>query len=176
MVETQKFSLKCYNPQMSIQHGTCTGYSSYRCRCEECVAAMLSYRKEYYSKNKERLRKYSLDLYYKNKEIWPLKERKIEWYKTHPLYRTWCKMKTRCYNSNENNYERYGGRGIRVCEEWKNSYQEWYDYVSSLENFGELGRTLDRIDNNGNYEPGNMKWSTWVEQNNNRRPARKRKR
>lgn len=99
--------------------------------------------------------------------------------KTHGLsktkiYRTWCGMRNRCFNTNVKCYNRYGGRGITVCDEWAGSdgFKAFYDYVSKLEHFGEDGYTLDRINNNGNYEPGNVRWATVKEQARNRRSNR----
>lgn len=89
------------------------------------------------------------------------------------FYYLWQGMKQRCSNNNHKNYKDYGGRGITVCDEWKNSFEAFRDYVSQLPHFGESGYTLDRINNDGNYEPGNVKWSTQIEQCNNRRPKRK---
>ena len=78
-------------------------------------------------------------------------------------------MKQRCYNLNNKRYKNYGGRGIRVCEEWKDDFLAFYNYVSQLEHFGEKGYSLDRINNDGNYEPGNVRWATASEQNRNHR-------
>lgn len=94
--------------------------------------------------------------------------------KTHGMSRTkihyvWQAMKKRCGNINSDNYSNYGGRGITVCDEWKNSFESFYDYVSNLPHFSEEGYSLDRINNDGNYEPGNVKWSTQLEQRNNQR-------
>jgi hypothetical protein len=79
-------------------------------------------------------------------------------------YKTWVSMKMRCLNQKDPAYKRYGGRGIRICE-------RWLIFENFLEDMGERpeGLTLDRKNNNGDYEPGNCKWSTCVEQNNNRR-------
>lgn len=85
------------------------------------------------------------------------------------IYRTWGSMKARCLNPNAPNYKNYGGRGIKICDEWQNDFQAFYDYVSQLEHYGEKGYTLDRINVNGNYEPNNLRWATAKEQRRNRR-------
>ena len=77
-------------------------------------------------------------------------------------------MMARCHNKNASNYFRYGARGIKVCDEWHNylNFKEWI-----LNNIGirKNGQSIDRINNDGNYDPSNVKWSTVSEQNNNRR-------
>ncbi len=85
------------------------------------------------------------------------------------FYGEWAAMKCRCFNKNFKNYKDYGGRGITVCEEWKNSFQTFYDYVSQLPHFNEKGYSLDRINNDGNYEPDNVRWATATQQNYNQR-------
>ena len=86
-----------------------------------------------------------------------------------PIYETWQGMKKRCFNPNCKCYSRYGGRGITVCDEWRNNFQAFYDYVSKLEHFGEEGYTLDRIDNDGDYAPCNVRWADAKRQCRNRR-------
>lgn len=91
-----------------------------------------------------------------------------------PVYGVWCNMRSRCKNPKIKAYKDYGGRGITVCDEWDNSFLAFYDYVSRLEHYGEPGRSLDRIDNNDGYYPGNVRWATAKEQaNNTRRIKRK---
>lgn len=84
-------------------------------------------------------------------------------------HRLWRGVKTRCYNPNCKQFKDYGGRGITMYADWINDFKAFYDYISTLEHFGEKGYTLDRKDNDGNYEPGNLKWSTRAEQLRNRR-------
>lgn len=82
-----------------------------------------------------------------------------------PLYRAWRGIFTRCYNENSEKYPRYGGRGIRLCAHW-HSFSEFSAW--SLANGYAPGLSLDRIDNNGHYDPDNCRWATWLQQNNNR--------
>ena len=80
-------------------------------------------------------------------------------------YIAWTSMKDRCYNTNRHNYHRYGGRGIKVCERWLNSFEEF------LEDVGKSPGdeySIDRKDNDGNYEPGNVRWATVEEQSMSR--------
>ncbi len=85
-----------------------------------------------------------------------------------PLYRTWHNMKMRCNNPNVPCYKNYGGRGIKVCETWlefHSFYEDMFDtYIEGLQ--------LDRIDNNGNYEPNNCRWVTVKQNSSNTRRSK----
>ncbi len=88
----------------------------------------------------------------------------------HPAYKAWANMMQRCTNPKDPHWDRYGGRGIQVCRRWHNPLEFWADMGPTYQR----GLTLDRIDNDGNYEPGNCRWTTWgVQQNNKRQPTRR---
>jgi len=87
----------------------------------------------------------------------------------HPMYTHYSNMKTRCLNKNYHLRKDYGGRGITIFKEWINNIDSYIKYMESLPNALCDGYSPDRIDHNGNYEPGNMRWATSHEQNANRR-------
>lgn len=83
-----------------------------------------------------------------------------------PEHRLWRAIIQRCHNPRNTEYRNYGGRGIRVCDEWRNSFERFFADVGPKPS-PEL--TFDRINNDGNYEPGNVRWATRTEQMRNTR-------
>ncbi len=83
----------------------------------------------------------------------------------HPLYSVWRCMKRRCDDSKHHSYKYYGGRGIKVCDKWLNSFSA---FIFDMGRKPTDNHQLDRIDNNGNYEPGNCRWATPSENSYNR--------
>lgn len=83
-----------------------------------------------------------------------------------PEYFAWSAAKQRCHNAHNKDYRRYGARGISMAPEWRRSFMAFYRHVGPRP----VGAVLDRIDNSGNYEPGNVRWVTPAESANNRRP------
>lgn len=84
-------------------------------------------------------------------------------------YRIWAGIKDRCLNPNSRSYPGWGGRGIKMCQRWQESFEAFLEDVGDRPG---MEYTLDRIDNDGNYEKGNVRWATWTEQQNNRRSSR----
>lgn len=82
-------------------------------------------------------------------------------------YRTWAHMKERCLNSKNKDFHYYGGRGIRVCDRWIDSYE---NFLSDMGRKPSPEYSIDRINNDGNYEPSNCRWATKQEQTFNQRP------
>lgn len=84
-------------------------------------------------------------------------------------YRSWMAMKSRCNNPNATDYHRYGGRGIAVCDRWNSSFEA---FVQDMGPRPSLSFSIDRVENDGNYEPGNCRWATPIQQQSNRVDSR----
>lgn len=90
---------------------------------------------------------------------------------TSPEYRSWSSMVTRCENPRFKDFRHYGGRGISICARWRESFQTFLADMGPRPR----GRSLDRIDVDGNYEPGNCRWATAKQQRQNQRPPASRR-
>lgn len=95
---------------------------------------------------------------------------KVHGLKHHPLYNTWRNMRRRCENITDGDYPGWGGRGIAICDEWCDDLVAFVDYVEAvLGPRPSLSHSIDRIDNNDDYRPGNLRWATPTEQRHNQR-------
>jgi len=88
-----------------------------------------------------------------------------------PIWCAWRDIKNRCFNPKLSVYQYYGARGIGMYEPWIKDFKAFYDYVSGLPGFGVPGLSLDRIDNDRGYFPGNLRWATQSQQMKNRQPV-----
>jgi hypothetical protein len=102
------------------------------------------------------------------------RERVGDTHRTHgmsksPEYRTWAEIKKRCYNPMQKSYARYGGRGITMCDRWRDSFETFYADVGPRPS---PRHSIDRMDNTGHYTPENCRWATVIQQANNKRSNR----
>lgn len=86
--------------------------------------------------------------------------------RNHDLYKTWLNIKARCYNPKNNHYKYYGERGIKMCDEWKDNFDNFFNWA--INNGWKRGLSIERIDNNKQYEPQNCKWIDIGKQSQNR--------
>jgi hypothetical protein len=91
--------------------------------------------------------------------------RHIDGVKT-PEYRAWFHIKDRCFNQKHRAFRNYGGRGITMCDRWRDSFE---NFIADVGLRPSSEHSIDRINNNGNYEPGNCRWADIITQNNNKR-------
>lgn len=99
-------------------------------------------------------------------------DRNVEYFTTHgmsktKLYSVWGTMKDRCYSPDSKGYQNYGGRGIEMCQSWKDSFKNFYEWA--IKSGYKDGVTIERKDVNGNYEPDNCCWIPKADQSKNRR-------
>ena len=157
---------RCLTPEQKAKRAE--AQAKYRSKPEN-KKKRAEYNAEYSAKPENKARKAERDAERnakpENKKA--LAERDAERHAKYPLYARYNNMISRCTNPNKTRYKDYGGRGIKVCDEWVDSYSAYEAYMMALPGF-DLELQIDRIDNDGNYEPGNVRWVTRKVNMNNR--------
>ena len=149
-----------------VGHGVAVGLPVQRCsQCRNVLPISKFSRKKYRLSKRDSTCLHCSDRRYKKHE--GVKTTEQHGMANSSLYRSWRGMLNRCYATSDRKYHLYGGRGIRVCGEWYESFAEFAKWAFS--NGYKEGLTVDREDVNGDYEPGNCRWATDGEQNENRR-------
>lgn len=139
------------------RHGVKDGHAAWLCKCDCGNTTVVN------GRNLRNGRTTSCGCYHK--EILINRSKTHGMSKTR-LYRIWHNMKNRCFYTKDKHFNDYGGRGITVCDEWKNDFESFKKWSLSNGYSDEL--TIDRINNDGNYEPSNCRWVTMKEQCKNR--------
>ena len=156
----------CFSKDNAAKDGLCS-------RCKACTAV---YQKDYYLKHKEDSkdhRKAYMKVFCQDNKETKKVYNKV-YYQENYLKYIWHNMINRCTNPKNKAYKDYGGRGIEVCSRWLNSFEAFREDVGERP-LGPTQFSIDRIFNDGNYEPSNVKWATKEEQRNNQRNNKKRK-
>lgn len=136
------------------------GHSHWKCVCDCGVEKIINGNNLFRGKTK------SCGCWYKESRRRRLVEERVI---DHPLYRTWQGMKTRCYNPNHPGFKNYGERGIAVDPKWKESFRAFAKDIEEAIGLPPPGASLDRINNDGDYELENVRWATAQQQAMNRR-------